>query len=90
MEIKLIEDGNFARWIRVGFFLTGVMVIILSIDVKMFWSWARIALFCVGFVFAGIGGYTSQAHALRIKPFGNKNRARKTHAANDDGDSAQH
>ena len=90
MKMKLIEDGNFVRWMRVGFLLAGISMIIFSIDVKVIWSWARMTLFCVGFVFAGIGGYTSQAHALRIKPFGNKNRARKTDAANDDGDSARH
>lgn len=90
MKLKLIEDGNLAAWLRVVFILAGVGIIIAAVDGNMLWPWLRLSLFCIGFVSAAIGGYASQAHALRVKPFGGADKkVQKKHETDNDGGSTK-
>ncbi|MEM5314792.1 hypothetical protein [Paraburkholderia sp. JHI869] len=86
MKLRLIEDGNFASWLGGTFLLVGVGLVIFALDAKRFWPQARMFMFCIGFLLAALGGYSSKARALRIKPFDNSyNEARKTYEAGDEG-----
>ncbi|KWF24980.1 hypothetical protein [Burkholderia pseudomultivorans] len=66
--MKFIEDGNFKEWVRVALIIIGLPLVIFSVrsGLKDILS---IMIFCVGIVVASIGGYASQAHMFKIKPF---------------------
>ena len=47
--------------------------------------WARMAGFVVGFGMMALGGFSSRAHMLHIKPFDNSyKKARKSYETKDD------
>lgn len=69
--MKIIEDGNFVRWIRVSLFLIGLIVGYIGFAINNAPNFLRLFLILVGFAFIAIGGYASQANTLKIKPFDN-------------------
>ncbi|MFM0131255.1 hypothetical protein [Paraburkholderia sediminicola] len=83
-RIKILEDGNFARWFRlcliaVGF---GIMYCTFKFIEPSIWSGI---LLLVGLGIAAVGGFTSRAALLHIKPFDSSyKKARKSYEVKDD------
>ncbi|WP_155625533.1 hypothetical protein [Burkholderia pseudomultivorans] len=83
--MRFIEDGNLKEWVRVTLVIVGVPLVIFSVRSGLK-DISSIMMFCIGIVVASIGGYASQAHMFKIKPFDNhseKMRAKKN--KNQDG-----
>ena len=82
--MKFIEDGNLKEWIRVTLVILGITLVIGSVH-KGLGSAASKIVFIAGIVIAAVGGYASQAHMLKIKPFDNSyKKARDSHKEKDD------
>ena len=78
--MKLIEDGNIIRWLRATLFVVGLTVFGGSLAIDWLPRWARIVGFVLGFGMMALGGFTSRAHMLHIKPFDNSyKKARKSY-----------
>ena len=85
-KIKIIKDGNFTRWFRLFLIVFGISAMYFAVDMMRPSVWSGIALWG-GLCIAAIGGYASQAHMLKIKPFGNNwRKIRKTYEK-EDGDA---
>lgn len=87
MKIRLIEDGNFPSWFRLLLIIVGIMLAVLALYCNMPPVLAKISLL-VGFGIALVGGMTSRAALLKIKPFDNSYKnARKSYESesNDKG-----
>jgi hypothetical protein len=83
--MKVLEDGNFAGWLRIAMFVAGVALLFAGLGIEAFPRWARLALFLIGFVTMAVGGFTSRAHMLKIKPFDNSyKKARESYKVKDD------
>ena len=67
--MKIIENGNFSGWFRCLLYLFGLMCGGGGLAVEFLPGWVRIGLILVGVIFASIGGFSSKAHALQLKPF---------------------
>lgn len=66
----LIEDGNLKEWVRISLVVTGIILVVIGVILGIN-SIIGCLFFLAGFPIAAIGGYASQAHTLRIKPFDN-------------------
>jgi len=64
----LIKDGNFKEWVRIFFLVVGIFSVVLGIEIGI-GSTLGCIFFLVGFLFAAVGGYSAQAHMLKLKPF---------------------
>ncbi|MCA7966997.1 hypothetical protein [Burkholderia cenocepacia] len=85
--MRLIEDGNFAGWLRVVFFLVGLALALAGLGLDQMPRWIRAGAFLVGFATMALGGISSRAHMLKIKPFDNSYRkARDSYNSNDGED----
>ncbi|WDR86093.1 hypothetical protein [Burkholderia ambifaria] len=66
--MRLIEDGNLKEWVRVVLVIVGIGMVVgsalLGLHVVVYKS-----IFILGVVIAALGGYASQAHMFKIKPF---------------------
>jgi hypothetical protein len=83
--LKLIEDGNFPRWLRVTLFVVGLVVFGGSLAIDLLPQWARMIGFLLGFGMMALGGFSSRAHMLHIKPFDNRyKKARRSYETKDD------
>lgn len=83
--MKFLEDGNFAGWVRILLFLAGVALLFTGLALEQLPRGIRLALFLIGFVTMAVGGFTSRAHMLKIKPFDNSyKKARKSYEVKDD------
>ncbi|MCP3718938.1 hypothetical protein [Paraburkholderia sp. CNPSo 3281] len=83
--MKLIDDGNFPRWLRVALFVVGLAIFGGSLALEWLPRWARLGGFLLGFGMMVLGGFTSRAHMLHIKPFDNSyKKARKSYENDDD------
>ncbi|WP_448166905.1 hypothetical protein [Burkholderia ambifaria] len=69
--MKFIEDGNFAGWLRVVFFLAGLVLAVGGLGLDQMPRWIRALAFLSGFGMMALGGISSRAHMLKIKPFDN-------------------
>lgn len=82
MKIRLIDDGNLAQWVRTGLLIAGLLIAFISykyVPPAPFGGF----LLMLGFGIAAVGGLSSSAHMLNIKPFdGENNKARKTYKKN--------
>ncbi|WP_244136392.1 hypothetical protein [Burkholderia sp. BCC0405] len=67
----LIEDGNFAGWLRGVLFLVGLAVAVGGLGLDQMPRWIRAGAFHLGFAVIALGGISSRAHMLKIKPFDN-------------------
>lgn len=70
MKTKWIEDGNFQSWLRLCLVLIGMGMVAIALGFDMHSGVARIVLLS-GFGIALVGGMTSRAAMLKIKPFDN-------------------
>lgn len=88
MKISLMDDGNLALWVRLALVAVGVAIVVAGVECEIPNLWARI-LVILGFFIALIGGVTSRAKLLHIKPFDNSyKKARKSYETKDrEGDS---
>ncbi|WP_155627646.1 hypothetical protein [Burkholderia territorii] len=82
--MKFIDDGNLAGWV------CGVLIVVgIGISYASF-KYApslicNVFLALLGFLFTAIGGLSSRARFLKIKPFDNSYKnARDSYAAKDD------
>jgi len=83
--MKIIRNGNFVRWFRVCIFLCGIFLGYLGLALEILPQGVRLILVLIGIVFAAIGGYASQAHILKLKPFDNAyKKAKKSYEKKDD------
>ncbi|WP_244107163.1 DUF4231 domain-containing protein [Burkholderia sp. BCC0419] len=83
-KIKLFEDGNFPRWVRLSLIVIGVLAMYVAVKFIPPSIFGGIVLLA-GFGIALVGGYTSRAAMLRIKPFDNSyKKARKSYEAKSD------
>ncbi|MEX3967099.1 hypothetical protein AB4Y45_02135 [Paraburkholderia sp. EG287A] len=85
MKIRFIEDGNLSSWLRLLLILLGIGFAATAIEFDLPIVWARMLLL-IGFAIALVGGMTSRAKFLHIKPFDNSyKKARKSYEVKDDG-----
>ncbi|WP_186163402.1 hypothetical protein [Burkholderia gladioli] len=88
--MKLIDDGNFSGWLRVVIFLVGLTLAVGGIGLDQMPRWIRAGAFLSGFAMMALGGISSRAHMLKIKPFDSSyKKARKNYEAKGD-DSDRH
>ncbi|VVE21705.1 hypothetical protein PCE31106_03163 [Pandoraea cepalis] len=83
-NIKIFEEGNFTRWFRLCLIAAGfsIMYYTFKFIEPSIWSGA---LLLVGLGIAAVGGMTSRAALLRIKPFDSSNKkARDSYKSKDD------
>lgn len=84
MKIQIIEDGNFTGWVRASFIIIGLLIMFVAykfVPPAPFGGF----LLLIGFGIAAVGGYTSRAHMLKIKPFDNTyKKARDSYKVGDD------
>ncbi|MEM5446103.1 hypothetical protein [Paraburkholderia guartelaensis] len=82
--MKLIEDGNFSGWMRITLLLGGVVIWVGGLALDGLPRWVRIVAFLGGFTMMALGGFSSRAHMLHIKPFDNSyKKARKSYEKDD-------
>ncbi|MFM0337257.1 hypothetical protein [Paraburkholderia fungorum] len=83
--MKLIEDGNFSGWLRMAFYVGGVALAVGGLAFDELPRWIRGCAFLLGFAVMAVGGISSRAHMLKIKPFDNSyKKASKSYEVNDD------
>lgn len=87
--MKLIEDGNLKEWIRVMLVVVGIGMVIGSALHGLSAATSKL-VFILGILVAAFGGYASQAHMLKIKPFDNSyKKTRKAYEVKDDEQDKQ-
>ncbi|MGU7785349.1 hypothetical protein [Burkholderia sp. PU8-34] len=82
--MKIIEDGNFTWAVSVVLVVVGfaTMYVFLKYGPSSILSALMV---CLGFGVAALGGMTSRARILKIKPFDNSyNKARKSYESTED------
>jgi hypothetical protein len=89
-KIKLFEDGNFRRWVRLSLIVIGLAIMYGAVKFAPPSVWGGFLLM-LGFGVALVGGMTSRAALLKLKPFDNSyERARKSYEVKDnDQDKSQ-
>jgi hypothetical protein len=84
MEAKFIDSGNLSSWLRLTLIVIGIGLAAVALECELPVLWARIFLL-VGFLSVLVGGMTSRAKLLNIKPFDNSyKKARKSYETKDD------
>lgn len=82
-RIKLIKDGNLSRWFRFFLIIFGIGAMYCAVKIMKPSVWSGLVLLA-GLGIAAVGGYASQAHMLKIKPFDNGHKkARGSYKADD-------
>ena len=82
--MKLIDDGNLTGWLCTTLIVTGIGISYATLKYAppSIWS-VFLALF--GFLLMAIGGLSSRARLLKIKPFDNSyKKARKSYEVEDE------
>jgi uncharacterized membrane protein len=83
VKLKLIVDGNFPAWFRFVLIAIGIAMAVAAVKCNLPIIIARIVLLS-GFAIALVGGMTSRAAMLHIKPFDNSyKKARKSYEVAD-------
>ncbi|MEX3763034.1 hypothetical protein [Paraburkholderia phenoliruptrix] len=84
MKIQFIEDGNFTSWLRLLLIVLGITFAAIAVECNLPIFWARVLLLS-GFAIALVGGMTSRAKLLHIKPFENSyKKVRKSYETKSD------
>ena len=84
MKIRFIDNGNLASWLRLTLIVIGIGLAAVALECELPVLWARVFLL-VGFFSVLIGGMTSRAKLLNIKPFDNSyKKARDSYRTKDD------
>ncbi len=84
--MKLIEDGNFSAPARGGLIVTGAALIFGGLGLDAIPNWLGMAVFLFGIAALFIGGISSRAKLIGLKPFGESEwrKAKKTYKEGDD------
>ena len=84
MKIRFIDNGNLASWLRLTLIVIGIGLAFIALEFELPVLWARVFLL-VGFLSVLVGGMTSRAKLLNIKPFDNSyKKARESYKTEDD------
>ena len=84
MKIRFIDNGNLASWLRLTLIVIGIGLAAVALKCEISVLWARVLLL-VGFLSVLVGGMTSRAKLLNIKPFDNSyKKARDSYKTKDD------
>jgi hypothetical protein len=79
-KVRLIVDGDLAEWARIGFICLGIAMLICGLALDFLPRFIALALVILGLPVAAVGGYSSRAKALGLKPFDNSyEKARKSY-----------
>lgn len=82
--MKIIVDGNFSRPVSIAMVLIGVAIMFGFLKYGPP-SIVSVLMVCFGFGLAIVGGMTSQARLLKIRPFDNSyKKARKSYEVKSD------
>jgi len=82
--MKFIDDGNLTGWVCTALIVVGVGVSYATFKYAPPSIWSAI-LALLGFLFMAIGGLSSRARMLKIKPFDNSyKKARVSYKVKDD------
>ncbi|CAE6737310.1 hypothetical protein R69927_07603 [Paraburkholderia domus] len=85
MKVRFIDNGNLASWLRLTLIVIGIGLAAVALACELPVFLAR-AFLLVGFFSVLVGGMTSRAKLLNIKPFDNSyKRARDSYKSKDDG-----
>ncbi|CAM2170458.1 conserved hypothetical protein [Paraburkholderia sacchari] len=80
LKDKIIRDGNFTPIVRGGLCFVGIAIGMIGLKYDR-----TLAIALIGLAIAAVGGYSSRAHMLKIKPFDNSyKKARKSYEVKDD------
>ncbi len=84
--MKMIENGNFSRWVRISMFLLGLALGYIGFAIDSAPSFLRLLLILGGFVLIAVGGYSSKANTLGLKPFDNSyKKAKESYNESEEG-----
>ncbi|MGY6162332.1 hypothetical protein [Paraburkholderia strydomiana] len=84
MKIQFIEGGNFTSWLRLSLIVIGVTFAVIAAQCNLPIVLARVLLLS-GFAIALVGGMTSRAKLLHIKPSENSyKKVRKSYETKSD------
>ncbi|WP_414439618.1 hypothetical protein [Burkholderia sp. 22PA0106] len=84
MRIRIIENGNFTSWFQFVIIACGFIFAVLAIYCEIPSILKKVFLLG-GFGIALVGGMTSRARLLKIKPFDSSyKKARKSYEVKDD------
>ncbi|MFM0337256.1 hypothetical protein [Paraburkholderia fungorum] len=85
MKVRFIDNGNLASWLRLTLIVIGIGLAAVTLECELPVFWAR-AFLLVGFFSVLVGGMTSRAKLINIKPFDNSyKKARDSYKSKDDG-----
>jgi hypothetical protein len=80
--MKIISDGNFAPWFRIGLWATGIAIAVAS-----YYLLSGLVMFfgvVFGMIVLATGTYAERANILHLKPFDNSyKKARKSYEVED-------
>lgn len=80
LKDKIIRDGNFTPTVRGVLCIVGIAIGIAGLKYDR-----SLLIAVIGLLIAGVGGYTSRAHMLGIRPFDNSyKKARESYKTEDD------
>jgi hypothetical protein len=83
--MKFVEAGNFSGWVRITLFVVGPTAFGMSLSLDWLPRGPRMVAFLLGFGLMALGGISSRAHMLNIKPFDNSyKKARESYKTEDD------
>jgi len=68
--MRIMESGNFTRKVRAGLYVMGLLVGYSGFYCKGVYPVIGMFLIFIGIILAALGGYSSWAHSLNIRPFG--------------------
>jgi hypothetical protein len=69
--VKLFEEGNFSGWLRITLYVAGLATFFSALTSDWAPRWTRMIGFLLGFSLMALGGLSSRAHMLNVKPFDN-------------------
>ncbi|PUA18088.1 hypothetical protein [Glaciimonas sp. PCH181] len=75
--MKIIDNGNLTEGVRLGIFFLGILLGYLGLELEILNGWIRLILILLGFLLVAIGGISTKAHTLKIKPFDNSYKKAK-------------
>lgn len=76
-----IKDGNFSPYLRTAFILIGAGIVFISLEYV-----DSLYLMSLGIFFSALGGYSSRAKTLGLKPFEKGYRKNRETYRENDGD----
>jgi len=82
--MKLIDDGNLTEWVCTALIVVGIGISYATLKYAPPSLWS-VFLALLGFLLMAIGGLSTRARLLKIKPFDNSyKKARKSYEKDDD------